>query len=577
MQKKLISLIRDAKPRRALFTTFTFSLSWFEALIVPVLRANGCEQIDVLIDAREACKSTDEATALHAGNAYRIIPVYMTGTTVFHPKLVYLEGMQEDTLVVSSANLTLAGHGKNLEVLDAVGSHKEPGVFAEFAQFLTILTEKHSFSAENLAVLHAYRDQAVRMKKKADPIDEVGRTAWLVHTLVEPAAIQFAEHALRLGAAHTLTVLSPYHAPSGRPVQDLADLIEVTDLRIGLCAKLQNQAPFREMNDFTQALGDLQRRGLPSARPFTNLNQVFELNSLELASTNEYTAGLELPLSTAGAQHDVFIYRQPKLTLLIPALALARGLFPLNSAAFKSIFSPRCLAELCIPFEKNGHWTVNLSSYVYKPKKSGVPLPMRESLTWASLYRSGEHAWNSVYANAQQGLMRIALPAVRVNALMHGIKVKNVVYVTSFKVAALLACDSPYEFAAGAPRSFLPHQGARSLYGQPNDYYAHRESNFSINQELLLSDEEWNSVASIFEKKSSKGGEQLISRRDLANAFLKRMVTGAPWTDSFYAPLAPKAGGKQLRVHRISGQLQEFVDVMQQLRPDATYLKIDEA
>lgn len=252
MQKKLISLIRDAKPRRALFTTFTFSLSWFEALVVPVLRASGCEQIDVLVDAREACKSTEEASALHAGNAYRIIPVYMAGTTVFHPKLAYLEGAQEDTLVVSSANLTLAGHGRNLEVLDAVGSRKEPGVFGEFAQFLTTLIEKHSFSAENLAVMHTYRVRADREQKKAGPIDEVGRKAWLVHTLVEPAAIQFAEHALRLKSAHTLTVLSPYHAPSGKPVQDLAKLIGVTDLRIGLCARRQDKAPFREKNDFTQ-------------------------------------------------------------------------------------------------------------------------------------------------------------------------------------------------------------------------------------------------------------------------------------------------------------------------------------
>ncbi|WP_455279044.1 hypothetical protein [Cupriavidus necator] len=253
VQKKLISLIRDAKPRRALFTTFTFSLSWFEALVIPVLRASGIDQIDVLVDAREACKSTEEATALHAGNAYRIIPVYMAGTTVFHPKLAYLESPHEDTLVVSSANLTLAGHGKNLEVLDAVGSRKEPGVFDEFAKFLTTLTEKHSFSPENLAVMQHYRERAARQREKAGPIDEVVRKAWLVHTLVEPAAIQFAEHALRLDGAHTLTVLSPYHAPSGKPVQDLADLIGVADLHIGLCARRQDKAPFHEENDFTQA------------------------------------------------------------------------------------------------------------------------------------------------------------------------------------------------------------------------------------------------------------------------------------------------------------------------------------
>ena len=61
MSIKLISLIDKARPRRALFTTFTFSISWFEAIIVPALRRWGCEQIDVLVDARYARRSTDEA------------------------------------------------------------------------------------------------------------------------------------------------------------------------------------------------------------------------------------------------------------------------------------------------------------------------------------------------------------------------------------------------------------------------------------------------------------------------------------------------------------------------------------
>ena len=114
MQKTLLSLIQQAKPRRALFTTYTFSISWFETFVLPALRNCDCEQIDVLVDAREACKSTREATSLHAGNAYRVIPVYMDGTAVFHPKLAYLQGAEHDQLVVSSANLMLAGYGKNL-------------------------------------------------------------------------------------------------------------------------------------------------------------------------------------------------------------------------------------------------------------------------------------------------------------------------------------------------------------------------------------------------------------------------------------------------------------------------------
>ena len=52
--------------------------------------------------------------------------MYMPGATVFHRKLTYLQGSEHDHLVVSSANLTLAGHGKNLEVLDVSGGAKAP-------------------------------------------------------------------------------------------------------------------------------------------------------------------------------------------------------------------------------------------------------------------------------------------------------------------------------------------------------------------------------------------------------------------------------------------------------------------
>lgn len=244
MSVKLISLIDKARPRRALFTTFTFSISWFEAIIVPALRRWGCEQIDVLVDARYARRSTDEASGLYIGSAYRVIPVYMAKTTVFHPKLVYLEGHDDaDRLIVSSANLTLSGHGKNLEVLDAISAASEPGVLGEFADFLDGFTAKYEFSADYAEILGGYRTRIRARLAKLGPADASTRRAWLVHTLSRPAAEQLTEHAYRLDNPHTLTVLSPFHSPTGSPVQELADEIGVGKIRIGLDGK-NPVAPF---------------------------------------------------------------------------------------------------------------------------------------------------------------------------------------------------------------------------------------------------------------------------------------------------------------------------------------------
>ncbi|MCC6143969.1 MAG: hypothetical protein IT368_09195 [Candidatus Hydrogenedentes bacterium] len=250
MSNTLVSVIKMARPRRALFTTFTFSLSWFEALVLPALRQCNCEQIDVLVDARQACKSTDEAASLYAGSAYRVIPVYMERTTVFHPKLAYLEGWEDlDHLVVASANLTMSGHGRNLEVIDALSSDTEPAVFGEFGDFLQALAAKYSFSAESLDVLHAYRRRAATQLTRVGTVDEDARRMWLVHTLATPADKQFLDHATRIDDAHRLTVLSPFHAPSGAPVQKLAREIGVDTLRIGLdaCSLI---APFTDEDVF---------------------------------------------------------------------------------------------------------------------------------------------------------------------------------------------------------------------------------------------------------------------------------------------------------------------------------------
>ncbi|MFL9977346.1 phospholipase D-like domain-containing protein [Paraburkholderia graminis] len=245
MQKTLLSLINEARPRRALFTTYTFSVSWFETFVLPALRNVGCEQIDVLVDATEACKSTEEATCLHAGNAYRVIPVSMQGSAVFHPKLVYMQGIEHDHLVVSSANLTLAGHGKNLEVIDAVSSYQEPAVFGEFAEFVNALLGKYDFAPENAAILRTYERRAQVLRAAAGDIDEYARTCWLIHTMTQAAADQFAALADRLSRPETLTVLAPYHSPSGEPLQNLAAAVRASSMRVGI-SRVTAHAPFEE-------------------------------------------------------------------------------------------------------------------------------------------------------------------------------------------------------------------------------------------------------------------------------------------------------------------------------------------
>ena len=223
MQARLTDLLKTVKPERALFTTFTLSLSWFEAFCLPILRVEGCEQIDLFVDSREAYKLGAETNSAYAGTAFRIVSVRMNQAGFFHPKIAYLQGADDDTLVVGSGNLTQPGQGGNLEVIDAVNASQHPHVFEEFAEFAELFARRPSLLPHTVSTLKDYAKRAREMAAKAPaPVRNGLRSAWLVHTLKEPAQTQLGALVAReLENPVELTVLSPFHSPSAEAVAEL--------------------------------------------------------------------------------------------------------------------------------------------------------------------------------------------------------------------------------------------------------------------------------------------------------------------------------------------------------------------
>lgn len=235
MQTRLQAIIDEARPRRAMFTTFTFSANWFESFCLPLLRVSGCHKVDLLVDSREACKSTDETSSLHAGIYYRVIPVRQASGGFFHPKIAYLErGSGDDVLVVGSGNLTTRGQNSNLEVLDSVNALEHPFVFETFAAFAEQFAQTEGLSAKASASLTYYAQRARHVASTAPAGARRSPTAWLIHTLEQPAANQFAKLVLeQLPDAATLTVYGPYLDPKANAVCNLAGLCGVSQIALG--------------------------------------------------------------------------------------------------------------------------------------------------------------------------------------------------------------------------------------------------------------------------------------------------------------------------------------------------------
>ncbi|MBK4725303.1 hypothetical protein [Pantoea agglomerans] len=248
-EKNLIDVIHAVKPTAALFTTYTLSLSFFEAMILPVLKQHGCEHIIILVDAREAARSLEEAHIRYAGSLYWLVPVIAPGGGVFHPKLTYLNGDAQDVLTVGSGNLTFSGQSAQLETLDVVSSLSAPALFHQFSDFSQALAESLQKTSSRAAVI--LQSYAIRARKMAaNNSDQKSAVMQLIHTLHQPASQQIATlWPQDMGRPQRLTVLSPFHTPGLGPVTRLADTLGIANIAIGL-DPVSLEAPFKATCQF---------------------------------------------------------------------------------------------------------------------------------------------------------------------------------------------------------------------------------------------------------------------------------------------------------------------------------------
>lgn len=241
----LFELLKAVKPSRVLLTTYTFSTEWFEATVYPLLTKQGCEQISVILDNREARSSISQSASRYGGNGYRIMSVLprsndaaggeQGGVGIFHPKIAYLETEDDDIALVASGNLTAAGQGHQMEVLDVVKASLEPEVFGELSGFFRDLPSRlNLLSHEDRRILAAFSNraaqQAGRHRRRSG-----ARTAWLITTLHATAGEQFASLASeQRQVADSLTVLSPFHDEDVAAITRLRKRIGAERIRLGL-------------------------------------------------------------------------------------------------------------------------------------------------------------------------------------------------------------------------------------------------------------------------------------------------------------------------------------------------------
>lgn len=188
----------------ALFTTFSLSLAFFEAIPLHALRQANCRSVTIFADLVGYQASIGEAGLRDVGRRYNLIPVAVSGG-LFHPKIAILLGQAGPRVMVGSGNLTFGGWGHNLELLDYLAPAAAPEAFGDLATFLDAFQTSSKITPGQVVDLDSFikscRDAAIRAGD--------GRTRFL-HSLTRPIALQLSEYATELGGARSLVVVSPY-------------------------------------------------------------------------------------------------------------------------------------------------------------------------------------------------------------------------------------------------------------------------------------------------------------------------------------------------------------------------------
>jgi len=227
----LVELCGLARWRRALFSTYTLSLSFFEAYILPALNRVGCADIMILVDHSQYLESIAERQSRSAGRDYRLVPIRMKTGGVFHPKLTYLWGEREDVCSIGSGNITYPGQGSNLECLDILSSRVSPSAFLDVSDFFAALLESPALAiCGERARLASYRDRSHAIGNEFP----AGDRPYVLHSIRSSIALQLAQHLSSFGQVERLVCMAPFHHPAVAPILDLAKSVGAARIDLAL-------------------------------------------------------------------------------------------------------------------------------------------------------------------------------------------------------------------------------------------------------------------------------------------------------------------------------------------------------
>src|SRR5262245_47990465 len=212
--------------RRAAFTTYALSLSFFEAVLLDALVRGGAREKFILSDVEGVRMALGEQGARRVGKDYDVEPLAVRASVgVFHPKISVLSAEDDCHLLVGSGNLTFGGWGGNFEVIE----HLHPSFAADaiedaagFFDHLALGDRVRHGAADRCAVIAADLRASIQGRSRNGAIR-------LLHSIDGAILHKLAQVVEDLGGAVRLVAAAPFW-DDGSALDDICTALGVREV-----------------------------------------------------------------------------------------------------------------------------------------------------------------------------------------------------------------------------------------------------------------------------------------------------------------------------------------------------------
>lgn len=246
-----------------------------------------------------------------------------------------------------------------------------------------------------------------------------------------------------------------------------------------------------------------------------------------LASVGDYLGALGLLMPSTNT-HQIFKFSDQRLTYFLPAQVLFKAVFRPLGLMTSYLFRPQGLEQVCVPTLAGSTVSFVMPGISQRTQSCSS---LQQPLSWMWCFPSARRMFESVYANACNGVLGCELPFGKARIAVTGIKKDALFLITELTMLQVTTTETPFDFAQSHRKEIIFHEGVAFRSRQRCDFVAQADTTIPhLNGRWDLTDQEWSAIYPIFSKQEKRGSaKRKHELRTLINGIIAKLGSGVPW------------------------------------------------